>query len=83
MAWNASLLPKEEQQDMVDRIFDEGIPTATEELKTGLKEIVNKLIARKKAYFSKYTRTIIDFEVTDTGRGYRLAVASTLGETSS
>ena len=49
----------------------------------GLKEIVNMLIARKKAHFSEYRRAIIDFELTDTGRGYHLAVVSTLGETPS
>ena len=82
MAWNASLLPEEEQQDMVDRIFKEGLPTSTDELKAGLKEIVSMLIARKKAYFSEYTRAIIDFELIDMGSDYHLSVASTLGETS-
>ena len=80
-AWNASLLPEEEQRDMVDRIFGEALPAATEELKTDLKEIMSILIARKKKFFSEYTRTIIDFELTDRGRDYHLTVASTLGET--
>jgi len=80
MAWNASFLPEKEQQEMIDRVFGEGIPTGTEELKAGLKEIVNELIVRKKIYFSEYTRWIIDFEVTDMGRDYHLAVASTLEE---
>lgn len=40
MAWNASFLPEKEQQDMIERVLDEGIQTGTEELKTGLKEIV-------------------------------------------
>lgn len=78
MAWNASFLPEKEHQDMIDRVLDAGIPTGTEELKTGLKDIVNMLIARKKVYYSEYTRKIIDFELTDTGRDYRLSVASTL-----
>jgi hypothetical protein len=82
MAWNAALLPEKEQHAMVDRVLDEGLPTATPELKIGLKEIVHRLMARKKAYFSENKRTIIDFELTDTGRGYHLAVASTLEETS-
>lgn len=81
MAWNASFLPEKEQQDMIDRILDKGIPTGSEELKAGLKEIVSELIMRKKVYFLEYTRRIIDFEVTDTGTGYHLAVASTLEET--
>jgi hypothetical protein len=38
------------------------------------------LMARKQAYFSAYRRNIIDYELTDTGKGYRLFVASTLEE---
>lgn len=83
MAWNASFLPEKEQQDMIDGILDKGIPTGSEELKAGLKEIVKELVIRKKVYFPEYTRRIIDFEVTDTGKGYHLAVASTLEDTSS
>jgi hypothetical protein len=78
MAWNASFLPEKEQQDMINRVLDAGIPTGTEELKAGLKEIVNMLIVRKKVYFSEYTRKIVDYELTDRGRDYHLAVASTL-----
>jgi hypothetical protein len=78
MAWNASFLPEKEQQDMINRVLDAGMPTGTEELKTALKEIMSTLIVRKKVYFSAYTRKIIDYELTDTGRNYHLAVASTL-----
>ncbi|MFQ6015316.1 MAG: hypothetical protein ACE5NP_07725 [Anaerolineae bacterium] len=80
MAWNASFLPEEEQEEMIDRVLAAGIPAGDDELRAGLKGIVNMLIARKKAYFSEYTRNIIDFEVTDTGQGYHLTVASTLEE---
>jgi len=78
IAWNASFLSEEEQRDMLDRVLDEGIPAGSGELKAGLKGIVNELIIRKKTYFSEYTRNIIDFELTDTGTGYHLTVASTL-----
>ena len=74
--------PEEEQQDMVDRVFNAGLPTGTDELKAGLKEIVSMLIARKNAHFSEYIRAIIDFELIDMGSDYHLSVASTLGETS-
>jgi len=77
MAWNASFLPEEEQQDMIDRVLEAGIPVGNDELKAGLKGIVNMLLARKKAHFSQYTRNIIDFEVTDRGDSYQLAVVST------
>lgn len=77
VAWNTSLFPEEEQQDMIDKTL-EAMPETPEEVKTGLKEIVNMLMARKKIYFSEYKRMIIDFELTDTGRGYHLSVVSTL-----
>ena len=83
VAWNASFLPEDKRQDMVDRIFNEGIPTATEELKTGLRGIVTTLIKRKKDYFPNYTQRIIEFELTDRGRNYHLSVASVFEETSS
>jgi hypothetical protein len=78
MAWNASFLPEEEQQELINRVLDAGIPTGNEELKTGLKEIVNTLIVRKKLYFSGYRRKIIDYDLTDMGRNHHLSVASTL-----
>lgn len=80
MAWNASLLPKEEGQDMVDSILSSGIPTDDFELKTGLEEIVNALLVRKKAYFSEYRRVIINYDLTDTGEDYHLSVASAAEE---
>ena len=82
IAWSAALRPEQERQEMVDKILADA-QAATEEVEMELKEIVNMLIARKEAYFSEYRRDIIDFEVTDTGSGYHLSVASTLEETSS
>ena len=85
-AWNTSLLPKEEQQDMVDSIFNQfskEMPIVTKGQRRKLEEIVNTLIVRKKAYFSEYTRAIISYDLTDTGDGYYLSVASTLEGTSS
>ncbi|HID86163.1 MAG TPA: hypothetical protein EYP55_02155 [Anaerolineae bacterium] len=78
LAWNASFLSEEERQDMIDRVLSEGLSEADDELKAGLKSIVNMLIRRKEEHFAAYTRRIIDFDVTDTGEGYHLAVASTL-----
>jgi hypothetical protein len=78
MAWNASFLPEKEQQNMIDSVLDKGIPTGTQDLKAGLKEIVDMLIVRKKEFFSEYKRKIIDYELTDTGRDYHISVASTL-----
>ena len=83
MAWNASLVSSEEQQEMVEEFLKVGMPDATEELKAELKEIVNELIDRKKRYFSEYQRVIIDFELKDIGREYHLSVSSTFNEASS
>ena len=80
VAWNVSFLPEDEQQDMIDQVIGAGVPTGDDELKSGLKWFVNMLIARKRAYFPGYTRRIIDFELTDTGEAYHLAVASTIEE---
>jgi len=81
-AWNASLLPEEEQEGMVDSILEGGLPEDDEELKAGLKDIVNMLIERKQAHFSGNKRTIVDFELTDTGREYHLSVVSFLRDAS-
>lgn len=81
LAWNATLLPEEKRPDMVDKVF-EALPP-DEELRAGLKGIVDELIERKERYFSRYNRPIIDFELQDRGRDYHLTVLSTLGETSS
>jgi hypothetical protein len=79
LAWNASFLPEEEQQAMVDSCLAAGVPRRNEKLKAGLKKIVYALIARKKALFARYRRNIIDFELEDRGSHYHLMVASTAG----
>lgn len=76
-AWNTSLLPGEEQQDMIDTVL-ETMPATSEESRTELRETLRVLIVRKNTHFSEYTRTILDFDITETGDDHRLPVASTL-----
>jgi hypothetical protein len=76
LAWNASLLPEKDAQVMIDDVFKKGLPKSETELIAGLREIVDSLVARKKAYFSKYRRQIIDFDVEDLGNQYYISVAS-------
>jgi len=76
-AWNTSLIPEEEQQDMVEEVL-RTMPATSEELETDLRETVKMLIARKKAHFFEYRRMIVDFKLADMGEGYHLSVASTL-----
>ncbi|MFQ5811959.1 MAG: hypothetical protein ACE5I2_02020 [Anaerolineae bacterium] len=77
VAWNAALLPEEDQQDIVDKAV-EAIPAASWAMRAYMRTFMSKLIKRKKTYFSEYTRMILDFELTDMGEGYHLSVASTL-----
>ena len=78
LAWNASLLPEKDGQFIIDGVFEKGLPKRETELRAGLMEIVDQLFARKKAYFSKYRRQIIDFDVVDLGDQYYISVASTV-----
>jgi hypothetical protein len=80
LAWNASLLPKKDRQFMINGVFEQGLPESETELKAGLREIVDQLVERKQAYFSKYRRQIIDFDVVDLGDQYYLSVASTIND---
>lgn len=78
VAWNASFLTEEEQREMVDDITSKVMSEATLEDKEDFSELVSTLVERKRARFSEYTRRIISFELTDTGRDYHLSVVSTM-----
>ena len=80
-AWNMSLLPEEEQKDMLKEIL-EAMSGASKWQKVRLKSILKSLIARKKAFFSNCKRMILSFDLEDTGEGYRLMVLSTLDKIS-
>ncbi len=72
VAWNAALLPQDERANMLTEIsknFDE-------ETREDFYTVVGELIERKERHFAKYTRTIIDVQVTDLGDSYHLAVVS-------
>ena len=77
VAWNAALLPEDDQQDMVDKAV-EVMPAASWAMRAYMRAIMSELIERKKTYFSEYTRMILDFELTEMGEDYHLSVASTL-----
>jgi len=76
VAWNTALFPAQERQAHLEEIL-EAIP---EQVREDGRAIINDLMVRKQRYFSEYKRTIIDYEVTDTGENYHLAVISTLDE---
>lgn len=76
VAWNSALFPVEEGKTHLEKVL-EALP---EEVRADGRAIISNLIERKKRYFSKYKRMIIDYEVTDTGKDYHLVVISTANE---
>jgi hypothetical protein len=80
VAWNASFLTEEEQREMVDDITSEVMSEATRADKEDFGELVSTLVERKRTHFSEYTRRIVSFELTDTGRDYHLSVVSTMDD---
>ena len=73
VAWNASLLPKESQAEMIDEVLEKLPPEA----RADGKRIVKGLMRRKQRLFAEYRRAVVDFEVTDLGDAFHLQVAST------
>ena len=73
IAWNAALLPRSAQTKAIDDLLT-SLPPETQ---ADAKSIVRDLIRRKRKYFGKIRRAIIDFEVIDTRDGFHLTVAST------
>jgi len=72
-AWNISLLPKDERMKAVDNIITSLPPDAQADAKS----IVMELMQRKKKYFGKIRRAVLDFEVSDVQSGFHLTVIST------
>jgi hypothetical protein len=76
IAWNTALFPAKERKTYLEKVL-EALP---EQVRADGRAIISELMARKERYFSEYERMIIDYEVTDTGEGYRLVVISTVDE---
>ena len=73
-AWNTALLPKAEQEDVINRVVAEG-PIDRED---NFRRLANELIARKEKYFAHCRRFIFGYELTVTREGPHLTVLSTL-----
>jgi hypothetical protein len=79
VAWNAALLPDDEQKTMIDRAVREGLSGSTEADRRDFRILLVGMIERKKTDFSHVKRAIISFHVRDEGNNqYYLNVASTL-----
>jgi len=72
VAWNASLLPEEEQAGSVQQIA-QALP---DEAVDDFYAIVEEMTERKKRHFARYDRMIIDYELVDRGDDYHVTVMS-------
>ena len=80
VAWNASLLPVLEQEEMINECLTDDAVGKDQQLKADLKKFIEELIDRKNRYFSQHTRMIIDFDLKDMGDSYHLSVVATLDD---
>lgn len=76
LAWNAANLPVKEQDDVINKILATVHSNIQDRLE--LLGLMTELIDRKKKIFPNGSRMIIDFKVTEQGRDFHIAVASTL-----
>ncbi len=78
VAWNTTLLPEKKQKAMVKKMIKSLSLPRSDARDT--KGIIEELIERKNKHFAEHTRTIVDYQVTETRDGFHLSVASTLDE---
>lgn len=74
IAWNCALLPEEEREAFIA----EAAETFDHRGRAEFSSRLNALVERKQRHFAHYTRFIVDFEVTDGGDEFHLAVASSM-----
>ncbi len=74
IAWNASLLPDKEREDLIDKT----ITILQPELRQDMKGILERMIQRKGAHFGHIRRMIIDYQIEMATKGWHVIVASTL-----
>jgi hypothetical protein len=77
--WNASLLPKGEQSEALQPIVDM-LPEGDQDARRELAAAIDMLLARKRRYFAKNTRVILDYQITDSADMLHLDVISTPGK---
>jgi hypothetical protein len=74
VAWNTALLPEAEQAGSLKQL-SKSFPADTVD---DFYAIVGEMIERKNRLFADYTRSILDYELTDIGDSYHISVISTL-----
>jgi hypothetical protein len=77
LVWNASLLPKDEQEEAFGDII-KALPGNIRGLREGALSVISMLLERKEKYFSDNKRIIIDYDITETEDMLNLNVVSTV-----
>ena len=76
LAWNAALLPKEEQGAMVGDVI--GNLKLSDSNAKELVKLVETMMKRKRRYFSDNNRVILNYHLSETRHGFHLSVASSM-----
>jgi len=79
LAWNVALLPEDERERMIRASLHAeavGIPADS---RAAVRGLVDALVVRKELCFRRNRRFIVDFDLQDTGDGWHISVASTVG----
>jgi hypothetical protein len=77
VAWNAALVSEQEGASMVDDLIEKALPQASAADRQLARLLLQDMIDRKTAYFSAVKRSIVGFDLSDTGGGsYYLSVVS-------
>lgn len=79
LVWNASILPKE-SQDQAFKDIDNLIPRDDRESRQEMLMTISILLERKEKYFSDNKRFIVDYNIRESDRRIHLDVASTFPE---
>jgi hypothetical protein len=78
LAWNAALLPQEEQEATINKILDKSMPGSSFADRAAMREFIQAMIDRKHTHFADNQRVIASFNLTYHGSSYYLSVVSSL-----
>ena len=78
VAWNASVLPPDERDEMLNKIIT-GV-SRRKKNRSEINEFIKELMDRKRKLFPHVSRMIVEYKVTDLGDDFHIAIASTMGK---
>ncbi|GJD22945.1 hypothetical protein RIVM261_079010 [Rivularia sp. IAM M-261] len=78
IAWNASLLPPEKQEEAVSIQLPKIVSKMPKNIKSDMMDIINELMERKQRYFNDIKRLILEYTVEEKGENFDLSVVSSL-----